>query len=153
MRKIQLVLSSQMEEMRKIFYEYLTELSQFDPKIKFDKGGKPIYKWFDCYWEDEDRFPYYFLVDEKIAGLALIRKLASMQYEIAEFYVRPEYRKDGNALWFAEQITNHFDGQFVFSTRLTNARAVKFWTKFTSQFESSSFADDSTCRNWTILKK
>ena len=36
MKKLQIVPLSKMEEMRKYFYEYLVELSEFDPYIKFD---------------------------------------------------------------------------------------------------------------------
>ena len=40
MKKIQIVPLSKMEEMRKYFYEYLTELSEFDPDIKFNQKIK-----------------------------------------------------------------------------------------------------------------
>ena len=152
MRKIQIVPLSKMEEMRKYFYEYLIELSEFDPDIKFDEKGVPIYNWYDCYWDDKDRFPFYFIVDGKIAGLAMIRELDNMLYDIAEFYVCPEYRKDGNAIWFATQITEMFEGQFVFSTRFTNPRAIKFWGKFAQLFDSNEYFDDEIWRNWTIRK-
>ena len=65
MKKIQVVPLSIMEEMRRYLYEYLIELSEFDPDIKFDEKGVPIYKWFDCYWDDKDRFPIYFIVQKK----------------------------------------------------------------------------------------
>ena len=152
MRKMQIVPLSRMEEMRKYLNEYLTELAEFDPDIEFDEKGVPIYKWFDCYWDDKDRFPIYFMVDEKIAGMAMIRELDNMLYEIAEFYICPEYRKDGNAIWFATEITNLFEGQFVFSTRFTNPRAIKFWGKFANLFESNEYTDDEIWRNWTIRK-
>ena len=152
MRKLQIVPVTKMEEMRKYFYEYLTELSEFDPDIKFEEDGTPIYKWYDCYWVDKDRFPFYFIVDGQIAGLAMIRELSPMQYDFAEFYVCPEFRKDGNAIWFASELTQLFDGEFVFSTRFTNPRAIKFWGKFANLFEDSSFVDDLIWRNWTIRK-
>lgn len=152
MRKIQIVPLSRMEEMRKYLNLYLTELSEFDPDIKFDEKGMPIYKWFECYWDDKDRFPFYFIIDNEIAGLAMIRELGNMLYEIAEFYVCPEYRKDGNAIWFATEITNLFEGQFVFSTRFTNPRAIKFWDKFAKLFELNEYHDDEIWRNWTIRK-
>lgn len=152
MRNIQIVPLSKMEKMRRYFNEYLTELSEFDPDIKFDDNGKPIYNWFDCYWTDKDRFPFYFLVDNQIAGLALIRELGNMLYNFAEFYVCPEFRKDGNAMWFAGEITKLFDGQFDFATMFTNPRAIKFWSKFALQFENNSFYDDKIWRNWTIRK-
>ena len=152
MRKIQIVPLSKMEEMRKIFNNYLLELSEFDPDIKFDEKGVPIYIWYDCYWEDKDRYPLYLIIDNSIAGIAMIRELDNMLYDFAEFYVLPEYRKDGNAIWFACEIANLFQGQFVFSTRFTNPRAIKFWGKFASLFELNEFVDDEIWRNWTIRK-
>lgn len=152
MKRIQLVPFSKMEEMRKYFYEYLVELSEFDPDIKFDEKGVPIYKWYDCYWTDKKRYPFYFIVDGKIAGLAMIRELDNMVYDFAEFYVCPRFRKDGNAIWFAMQFTELFEGQFVFSTRFTNPRAIRFWGKFAKFFEDNQFFDDEIWRNWTIRK-
>ena len=153
MNKIHIVPKSKMEEMRNHFYNYLTELSEFDPDIEFDENGTPIYMWYDCYWEDKDRFPLYLVVDNCIAGLAMIRELEDLVYDIAEFYVLPEFRKDGNAIWFATEITNLFEGQFVFSTRFTNPRAIRFWEKFTKLFDKNEFIDDAFRRNWTIRKK
>lgn len=152
MRKIQIVPLSQMEEMRKYFYTYLTELSKFDPDIKFDNEGFPIYQWYDCYWTDKNRYPLFLIIDNNIAGLALIRELDNMLYDFAEFYVCPKYRKDGNAIWFATEITNLFKGQFVFSTRFTNPKALKFWGKFAQLFGSNEYKDDDIWRNWIIRK-
>ena len=153
MRRIQIVPQVKKEEMRTLFYEYLTELSQFDPDVKFDETGTPVYNWFDCYWQDKDRFPFYLIIDGKIAGLAMIRELEDLQYDFAEFYVRPKYRKDGNAVWFATEITNLFEGEFVFSTRFTNPRAIKFWGKFAQLFENNEYVDDEIWRNWTVRKR
>jgi len=152
MRKIQIVPSSRKEEMRKLLFNYLTELSEFDPDIKFDDNNLPIYRWFDCYWEDKDRFPLYLIIDNTVAGIAMIRELDSLVYDFAEFYVCPEFRKDGNAIWFATEIANLFEGQFVFSTRFTNQRAIKFWTKFANQYNKNEYFDDDLWRNWTIRK-
>ena len=118
MRKIQIVPIGRKEEFRKYFYEYLTELSQFDPDIEFLENGTPIYNWFDCYWEDKDRFPLFLVVNETVAGISMIREMDDRHYDIAEFYVCPEFRKDGNAIWFATEITNLFDGQFDFQPDL-----------------------------------
>lgn len=152
MKKITIVPQIKMEEMRQLLYEYLTELSEFDPDIKFDERGAPIYRWFDCYWVDKDRFPIYFMFEEKIAGFAMIREMGDMVYDFAEFYVKPEYRSGGNAIWFAREITNLFDGEFVFSTRFTNPRAIKFWGKFADSFGSHMVVDDEIWRNWTIRR-
>ena len=149
MRFIQIVHKSNIKETKKILSQYLIELSEFDPDIKFDKNGTPIYKWFDCYWTDKERYPIYLIVDNEVAGLAFIRELGNKSFEMAEFYIKPEFRKDGNAIWFATEITNLFDGRFEISTRFTNPRAINFWSKFVVQFENS-YIDDDIWRNWKI---
>lgn len=152
MKKLQIIALSRMEEMRKYLYDYLTELSQFDPDIKFDQNSVPIYQWFDCYWEEKDRYPIYFIIDNVVAGFCLLRELNDKVYDIAEFYVLPEFRKDGNAIEFAKKITELFEGQFCFSTRFTNRRAIKFWQKFANLFSDNYFFDDEILRNWIIRK-
>lgn len=152
MKTLQIVPLSRMEEMRKYFYDYLVELSEFDPDIEFDENGVPVYRWYNCYWDDKDRFPLFFIIDNKVAGLSLIREQGNMLYEIAEFYVLPEFRKDGNAIWFANELTNLFEGEFVFSTRFTNPRAIKFWNKFAGLFEINDYIDDDIWRTWSIRK-
>lgn len=150
MRKIQIISTEDKDIIKKYFYGYLKELSEFDPTVKFDNNGIPVYNWFDCYWTDKDRFPFLLSVDNKFAGLALFRKIGAKQYEITEFYVIPEFRKDNNAIWFATQISNCFDGNFSFSTRIENKRAIKFWDKFATQFNyNDSFIEDDY-KNWEI---
>jgi len=150
MRKIQIVSICKKEEMKKILYDYLTELSEFDPDIKFDITGNPIYKWFDCYWEDKERYPIYLIINNEIAGIAMVRELEPKLYDFAEFYVCPKFRKDGNAIWFATELTNLFNGKFVFSTRLTNPRAIKFWGKFAKLFDNNAYVDNEILRSWSI---
>lgn len=152
MKKIEIVPLSRMEEMRKYFNEYLIELSRFDESIKFDEKGVPIYKWYEYYWNDNNRFPMFLIINDLVAGLAMIRKLEDELYEIAEFYVLPEYRKSGNAMWFANEIISTFNSDFVFSACLRNHIAIKFWTKFAKLFKASSYYDNENTRNWKIIK-
>lgn len=152
MKYLQIVPLSKMEEMRRYLFEYLTELSEFDPDIKFDDKRVPIYKWFDCYFEEKERYPIYFIIDNKTAGFVMVRELKNMVYEIAEFYVLPEFRKDGNAILFATEITNMFAGEFIFGTKFTNPRAIKFWDKFSKLFNKNEMVDDEIWRTWTIRK-
>ena len=153
MHKIQIVHEYRKSQMRQMLDEYLTELAEFDPHITFDENGKPIYKWFDCYWEDADRFPFFYVIDGEIAGLAMVRAVGELGYEVAEFYVAPKYRKNGNALWFAEELIKMFEGQIEIGTRLENVRAVKFWTKFVSKFDAYACIDEDGWRNWTVFSQ
>ena len=153
MRKIQIIPKSEKNIAKIMFDEYLTELSEFDDKIKFDNNGKPLYMWYENYWKDFGRFPFYFICENQIAGLAFVRETGDNQYEIAEFYVRPEYRKDGNAMWLSETIISLFDGVFDIGTQLKNHRAIAFWTKVAKQYGISDFVDGEKTRTWYVPSK
>lgn len=151
MRKVVFVSKNKKEIMRKYFYEYLIELSQYDyENIKFDKNGTPIYKWFDCYWLDSGRFPIFLIIKNNIAGLAMVRELNNNKYEIAEFFVLPEFRKDDNAVWFANSIFDLFDGDFELSAKLKNKRAINFWQKIAMQKNCQEFVEKDGWREWLI---
>ncbi len=151
MLKVELAKEEQKNISKKYLDEYLIELSNYDNNIKFDDSGLPIYKWFDFYWNDKGRYPFLFYVDSEIAGISFVRELHENVYEIAEFYVVPKFRGNGNALWFAGEIANKFDGEIEFSTRLTNPRAIRFWDKFAGSFDSV-ITMDNEWKNWAIRK-
>ena len=138
------------EEMRGYFYKYLKELALFDKHIKFDEFNNPIYKYFPDYWQDNSRYPFYFLIDEKVAGIALFRKIKNKHYQIAEFYVLPEFRNNNNALEFATILVNLFDGVIEFSTVKNNIRAVKFWDKFSMKFNNPKREEGSGYITWCV---
>lgn len=150
MRKIQIV--SRMEEgkLKKMLNQYLLELSEFDPTVEFDKKGIPKYRWLKNYFLDKDRFPIYLMIENKVVGFALIRELGSKSFEIAEFYVLPKFRDSGNAMWFAKSITDLFGGEFCFSARVENKRAIRFWDKFVLDFKTQSVEIKNCYKIWKI---
>lgn len=151
MKNLQIVRKNKKEEMRNYLNEYLIELKEFDDTIKFNKKGEPIYKYFDDYFIDKDRYPIYFIIDNNIAGIALVREL-EIGYEIAEFYVLKEYRKEGNSLIFIKMIFDLFDGDFSFSTRLENKIAIKFWDKVSSEYHDVEIKQDDDYKEWRIKR-
>ena len=153
MRFLQIISKSNTKIAKKYLYEYIHELSEFDDTIQFDKNNNPIYKWFDSYWTDKDRYPFFLLIDNQIAGFAFIRELELDKYEIAEFYVCKQFRKDGNAIWFADNVINLFEGEFDFSAHNQNKRAINFWNKFVKKFEYSNCIKNGKYHCWTIKNK
>ena len=147
MEKIEIVGFSEKENLRNLLNQYLIEIAQFDDGVVFDKNGQPIYKWFDCYWNDCKRFPMYYFEDGELAGFALVRKIGSGKYEIAEFCILQNFRRNGNASKFAKKICDFFDGQMEFSTNLKNAPAVKFWEKFSKNFNRVEVFEQNGRRN------
>lgn len=152
MRKIIIVPEKNKEELRKHFNEYLTKLFEYVPHIQFDENGLPIYKWFDYYWTDKKRIPYSLIIDNKFAGFCLMREIEDCKYEISEFYVHPNFRKDGNAQWFAMGIIDMFTEDIELSTSIKNLRAINFWTKVTNSYDVVQKHEDDKWKYWTIKK-
>ena len=136
MRRVATVPVWQKEEMREHLYKYLKELLKYDKSIKIDEFNNPEYKYFPYYFQDDDRYPFMFYIDDAVSGLALVRKIKNKHHEIAEFYVLKEYRKDNNSMYFAARIASMFEGVIEFSSVENNKRAVAFWDKFSSRFNN-----------------
>lgn len=150
MNSIQLVPASQKNQIKKYFDDYLVELSRFDPTIVFDSSGAPIYRWYDCYWQEAGRYPFAFYVGNRFAGLAMVRNVSPNRYEIAEFYVLPNFRRDNNAIDFADRLVKQFDGEISFSARMENVRAVRFWDKFALQFAIHGASVKNNYKTWFV---
>jgi len=152
MQKVELIDKKDKEMTWQIFCEYQKEWAQFDETVKFDKNETPIYLWFGEYWIDSGRWPFFLTIKNEIAGLCFIRKIED-EFSIAEFYIKPEYRKDNNALTFANMVINLFDGKITFSTTNKNLRALKFWQKFYNQFDCKKKTwVDETRTHWVLEK-
>ncbi len=153
MRTIRLISINEKEIARKMLNEYLTELSEFDDNIVFDNKGVPVYKWYDPYYfTEKERYAFFLIIDGVRAGFCFIRQMKENEFDIAEFYVAPEFRKEGNALFFANTVTSLFNGDITFSTRHKNLRGIKFWSKFAALFDHSEFTDDEVWRNFIVYK-
>lgn len=153
MHDIRIVSLRDKKDYREYFNNYLTELSKYDKSIEFDEKGLPKYKYFDYYFKDDDRYPYWLYLNNEIAGIAMVRELGDEKYEIAEFGVIEDYRGNNNALSFAKLLLDNFMGDFVFSTDLINIRAVKFWDKFVKNYTNTNFFDQDGRREWSIKRK
>ena len=73
---------------------YLRELSHYPNERNdyLDKKGFYHYPYLDAYWLETERFPYLLLNSNEIAGFALVRQVGK-HWEMAEFYVQPEFRR------------------------------------------------------------
>ena len=108
--------------------DYIREMAQYDPSI--DRDAKVFdYPYFDNYWTETDRWPFWLKVDGAVAGFALVRKLEDGTNEMAEFYIRPEFRRTGAGLAFARDVIARFAGAWELSEYQTNAGAVAFWRR------------------------
>jgi predicted acetyltransferase len=109
---------------------YLSELSRFpDEHVDYkDENGIYIYPYLDAYWREEESFPYLLYDRDKIAGFALVRKDNDL-WELAEFYVKPIYRRRSLAETCAAEIFRRHQGTWKISFNKFNRASRGLWRK------------------------
>jgi predicted acetyltransferase len=88
------------------------------------------YPYFDGYWRDETRWPFWAVMDGAHIGFALVRfapELNAMQ--MAEFFILPAHRRGGSGLNFARSLLARFPGPWKIRQILANKGATAFWRR------------------------
>ena len=141
------------EIIRKMLQPYLTELSRFDdisPDPKNEKG-EYVYPYLDNYWEEADRHPYLFNCSEKIAGFALVSKEGD-HYEMAEFYVLPEFRHRGVGTACAADIFRKHAGHWRIGFNRQNQASRQLWKKMTRNLAKGNIEEGETDTSHDYLR-
>jgi predicted acetyltransferase len=110
--------------------KYILELTQWGTHQPVD--GVFQYPWFDLYWTEPNRFPFWSYVDSVRAGFALVHR--EERTEMAEFYSFESFRRTGTALDFAQQILKRFPGPWTLSEYRAHTAAVAFWKKVIADY-------------------
>lgn len=134
--KLKIVPENQKDVLLPMFQEYLIELSKYIENIKFNELGKPIYNWYDHYWKDSGRTPYFAMVNEKPVGFALIRTLNENTVEIAEFSIFSEFRNQHLGKDFAKLLIEKYNCNVEFSVGVKNLPALAFWENFSKNYSN-----------------
>jgi len=92
-------------------------------------NGAFEYPAFPSYWRDDNRWPFWAVADGARAGFALLRRDADGSMVMAEFYIRPDFRRTGVGLSFARQLFARYPATWVLSEFRTNRAAVAFWRR------------------------
>ena len=90
-------------------------------------GADGDYPYLPLYWREVGRYPYLILSDRQTAGFALVRRLDSATVEMAEFYVKPEWRRTGLGQRAAHALFAQHPGGWSLSVSPDNPRGLAFW--------------------------
>jgi predicted acetyltransferase len=110
---------------------YLREISSW-----FAPGQPPQehyeYVYFDTYWQEPgERFPFLIAADGDVAGFVFVNRHSRLGndniHNVAEFYVKPEYRIHGVGLCAAGEIFRRFPGGWEVAVLRGNEAAEGFW--------------------------
>lgn len=97
--------------------------------------GSYAYPYFDLYWQEPARFPFYIMSENDVAGLVMIRRLADDLYSIAEFYIRHHFRRAGIGRDAMNEVFKAFsEKSWLISVIRQNKPAYEFWLNIAEHF-------------------
>ena len=108
------------------FQDYAQELTQYGTHERVN--GQFEYPFFDLYWTEPGRFPFWAVVNGNYVAFALVRRMEH-ETEMAEFYSFPEVRRSGAALQFAQALLKRYPGRWELTQYRANEGAVAFWRR------------------------
>jgi predicted acetyltransferase len=85
------------------------------------------YRYLDCYWTDDDRHPFLFRVDGRLAGFALV--WSGAPHDMAEFFVLRKYRRSAVGTEAARTVFARFPGAWQVREQWENEGAIAFWRR------------------------
>lgn len=95
-----------------------------------DLGAPRKYPHFESYWSDPARYPFFIRSAGRVAGFALVRRLnAGNKFEMAEFYVAPEFRRVGIGRAAAQALFAKFPARWTVSVLDSNTVGGLFWSQ------------------------
>lgn len=113
---------------------YLHELSPFTNQSP-GGNGRYQYPFLELYWHEQGRHPLVIRNGRSVVGFALVREVKGGT-TMAEFFIKPDHRKQGHGRAAAKAIFHQFPGKWAVRQQLMNAKAQTFWRKVISDIDS-----------------
>jgi len=131
------------EILKNLLEKYDYEFSQWD-KRDVNKIGLYGYQYLDYYWNEAKRWAYFILVDDKLAGFAMIIDLPEVDdrdtdYQMAEFFVLHKYRRSGVGKQAFFKVLNIHKGKWQLKRHPANLDSVCFWDKVINEYTNGRY--------------
>ena len=129
--------------LRNLMHLYLYDFSEFTHDDTNEAG------WFEdehlpLYWTEPGRFPFLIMVNEHLAGFALVRDVVirdvvkgdtrSVEHHMAEFFIMRKYRRQNIGKRAAFALFNRFPGRWLVAQIPANLPAQRFWRKIITEY-------------------
>ncbi len=131
-----------------LFELYAHDFSEFY-SVEPGPDGRFGYPDLPLYWGEPGRHPFLIKVDGKLAGFALIRKLAPVTghdaaWDLAEFFVLRAYRRRGVGRQAAHSVWRQFPGLWQVRVMRANQTARRFWQHAIAGFAGEAMSSRRT---------
>ena len=133
------------EHLKQMLFDYFNEIDA--SKIIETTNKRTLdYPYLNSYWTDKGRFPLKIEFDNKMVGFALINnwvinKEFNADHSIAEFYIKPTYRKKGIGKEVAYHLFHKFAGKWEIRQSSKNHIAVLFWRNIISEYTNGNYKE------------
>lgn len=128
----------------RLFELYTYDFSEF-MDIHVDDQGRYGYPNFDAYFSDPCYYSYFLLVEDKLAGFAIVKYDGPEQYSMNQFFVMKKFRGSGAGRLAACELFNRFKGKWKVAQITRNTPAQLFWRKVISACTNGDYSE--TVRN------
>jgi predicted acetyltransferase len=109
---------------------------QFNPWWGRDRPSRP--------WPETSKgFAFLARVDDNPAGFALVTRLSERPevYDMGEFFVARQYRRQRVGDRLATAMFDRFPGQWIVREMLSNVNAQAFWRRIIADYTAGRFSD------------
>ena len=118
-------------------YEY--DSSEYNHEEIDSDGQFPLTAYFDAYWTEEARHPFFILCDGLLVGFALARELEVGKHSVAEFFVARKHRRSGIGRRAAFALFDRFPGEWHVAQDDGNHPAQRFWLQVIGEYTHGEF--------------
>jgi len=129
---IEPVTKEEKEILRNLLEKYMYEFSQYT-NLDVNNLGLYGYSYFDNYWTEENRFPFFIRANGKLAGFVMVNDYPEVKmetnYTMSEFFVMYKYRRCGIGKYAVKYILDKFKGKWQLRYHPKNEISQKFWIK------------------------
>ena len=141
--KLKRVVVEEKEILRNLLEKYDYEFSQYDQR-EVNALGLYGYSYLDYYWTEAKRWAYFILVDDKLAGFAMVIDLPEVEdretdFQMAEFFVMHKYRNLGVGKQAAFSVFDLHRGKWQLKRHPLNLGSVYFWDNVIGSYTKGEF--------------
>jgi predicted acetyltransferase len=110
---------------------YIHDFSEFKD-LEIGADGRFGYSSLQHYWSEPGRHPFLVRVDDKLAGVVLVKRGSEISgdeavWDVAEFFVLRGYRRRGIGTHIAHEVWRRFPGIWEVRVMQSNVPARDFW--------------------------
>lgn len=138
--------------LRQLMELYAYDFSEFDG-ADVNAHGFYDYAYFDYYWTEESRHPFFIKVDGKLAGFVLINEYCYVAKEpgtksIAEFFVMRKYRRKEIGKSVAIRVFDKFPGPWEVIQHGANEPSKVFWEAVIRAYTDGNYRREKAITEW-----